>query len=290
MRPRITAILTTAALGAAGLAVATPAALADGTSKTVLVGDESTTIGTGRKTCVLKPGADCRGVVHRWGVEHHGNLRKAKFTRADLRGADFRGADLRGADFRGAKLRHADLRDARLTGARFGDARRNGRVPAEALPPCGLFCEGADLAGAYLQGANLTNVSFFSANLTFANLDNAILIKAHLTFADLLGASLVRANLTSADLRGAKLVPPNEEAASGELPAPIGGRGQDLPITDYRGVVADLTGANLTGANLTGVNLWLRDAKGAAVGNVPLSGAIWSNTTCPDGTVTSTGC
>ncbi len=70
---------TLTALAAVGLAVAAPVALA---------GQQSTTIGTGTKTCVLGPGADCRGVVHRWTVEHHGNLRKAKFTRADLRGAN----------------------------------------------------------------------------------------------------------------------------------------------------------------------------------------------------------
>ena len=113
MRLRTTAILATAALGlaipASGLA------------------NVSTTIGTGKKTCVLKPGADCRGVVHRWTVEHHGNLRKAKFTRADLRGADFKGADLRNADFRGAKLRHADFRGANLKGARFGAPGPNRR-------------------------------------------------------------------------------------------------------------------------------------------------------------------
>ena len=61
MRPR-----TLAALAAVGLSVAAPVALA---------GQQSTTIGTGAKTCALGPGADCRGVVHRWGVEHHGNLR-----------------------------------------------------------------------------------------------------------------------------------------------------------------------------------------------------------------------
>ena len=101
---------TLTALAAVGLAVAAPVALA---------GQQPKTIGTGAKMCVLKPGADCRGVVHRWTVEHHGNLRKAKFTKADLRGADLRGADLRGADFRGAKLRHAELRGANLKGARF---------------------------------------------------------------------------------------------------------------------------------------------------------------------------
>ena len=146
MRPR-----TLTALAAVGLAVAAPVALA---------GQQSTTIGTGAKTCTLKPGADCRGVVHRWTVEHHGNLRKAKFTRADLRGADFRGADLRGADFRGAKLRHADLRGANLKGARLDVVKRagkgaNGWRPG---PSCYPNCQGANLTGANLNGPYLGNV------------------------------------------------------------------------------------------------------------------------------------
>jgi len=43
---------------------------------------QSTTVGTGTKRCVPEPGADCRGVVERWTVEHHGNLRNAKSTGA----------------------------------------------------------------------------------------------------------------------------------------------------------------------------------------------------------------
>jgi len=43
---------------------------------------------------------------------------------------------------------------------------------------------------------------------------------------------------------------------------------------------ADLTGADLTGADLTG----------ALLSGGKLSGVIWSTTTCPDGTVTNTGC
>ena len=137
-------------------------------------------LGTGAKTCVLGPGADCRGVVHRWTVEHHGNLRKAKFTKADLRGADFRGADLRGADFRGAKLRHADLRGARLKGARFDVVKQRGkttngipwRVPVPG-PSCDPNCSGADLQHAILINANLTGANLTGANLTGANLTGA---------------------------------------------------------------------------------------------------------------------
>ena len=205
MRPR-----TLTALAAIGLAIAAPVALA---------GQRSTTIGTGGKTCVLGPGADCRGVVQRWTVEHHGNLRKAKFTKADLRGADFRGADLRGADFRGAKLRHADLRGAHLKGAEIGPAPGS-RKSSNAWPSCAPNCTYADLRGAILSHADLRG-----ANLTRANLTSAWLDYANLTGAKIFSANLAYANLTS---------------------------------------------ANLTSADLTGV--------------------IWSNTTCPNGTVTSIGC
>ena len=217
MRPR-----TLAALAAVGLSVAAPVALA---------GQQSTTIGTGAKTCALGPGADCRGVVHRWGVEHHGNLRKAKFTKADLRGADFRGADLRGADFRGAKLRHADLREARLTGARFDAPPTGGkRANGANTPSCAPNCEGADLSYAYLSDARLANADLAGANLSYANLSGALLVNAKLTsaslnFADLAGASLISANLTGANLTVANLY------------------------------VANLDGANLTAADLTGV-IW----------------------------------
>ena len=167
MRLRTTAILATAALGLTVAGVASAAEL------------PIAPIGTGEKTCVLGPGADCRGVVHRWGVEHHGNLRGAKFTGAHLHGADFRGADLRGADFRGAKLRHADLRGAKLKGARF-HAPPGARKQANQTPSCAPNCQGADLVGANLTGADLSR----------ANLAGALLFGANLTGANLTGATL----------------------------------------------------------------------------------------------------
>lgn len=48
----------------------------------------STAIGTGERTCTLTPGADCRGVAHRWTVKHHGDLRGINLRNADLRGAN----------------------------------------------------------------------------------------------------------------------------------------------------------------------------------------------------------
>ena len=184
MRPR-----TLTALAAVGLAVAAPVAIA---------GQQSTTIGTGAKTCVLKPGADCRGVVHRWTVEHHGNLRKAKFTKADLRGADFRGADLRGADFRGAKLRHADLRGAKLKGARF-DAPPKTVKRANQTPWCAPNCAGANLTGANLTGANLIQVDMFHTDLSEANLSGANLKNGSLLQSNFANANLANANLEKAE-------------------------------------------------------------------------------------------
>ena len=228
MRLRTTAILASAAFG-----LAIPASGLAGVS---------TTVGTGAKTCVLKPGADCRGVVHRWTAEHHGNLRKTKFTRSDLRGADFRGADLRGADFRGAKLRHADLRGAKLTGARFDSAKPMGKKAASGLmpggpntPPCWPNCAGADLSGANLSEGYLAGVNF-----TYANLSNAIL-----TYAYFDGTNLSYANLSNANLSNAILISTN-------LPDP-----------------------NLAGARPV---------------RTVFTAAVWSNTICPNGTVTSTGC
>jgi len=179
------------ALAVVGLAVAAPVALA---------GQQPTTIGTGAKTCVLGPGADCRGVVHRWTVEHHGNLRKTKFTGAHLHGADFRGADLRGADFRGAKLRHADLRGAKLKGARFDVPHKVESKRAGGGLSCAPNCPGADLSHANLSGAILPGANLSSANLSYADLRSANLSNAYLN-----GANLVSADLSNAILDGANL-------------------------------------------------------------------------------------
>ena len=53
---------------------------------------------------------------------------------------------------------------------------------------------------------------------------------------------------------------------------------------------ANLRRANLYRANLTNANLFRANLGGANLTGAILSGAQWANTTCPNGTVTSTGC
>ena len=182
MRLRTATILATAALG-----LAIPA---------TSLASQSTNIGTGTKRCVPEPGADCRGVVERWTVEYHGNLRKAKFTGAVLHGADFRGADLRGADFRGATLRHADLRGANLKGARFGPVKRTGKNTKQVNTSC-AYANNADCYYANLSYANFTQayligVDFAHANLSYANFTSAAVY----------GADMYQANMTGTILLG----------------------------------------------------------------------------------------
>ena len=154
---------------------------------------QSTNIGKGTKRCVPEPGADCRGVVERWTVEYHGDLRKAKFTGAVLYGADFRGADLRGADFRGAKLRHADFRGAKLKGARFDKVKQTGKNTKQGNTSCVYLqqnCPFADLSYANFTGAYLGNVNFVYANLSYANFTSARVWDTNITSATMTGVTL----------------------------------------------------------------------------------------------------
>ncbi|PHX80904.1 MAG: hypothetical protein CK540_05575 [Thermoleophilia bacterium] len=180
MRLRTATILATAALG-----LAIPA---------TSLASQSTNIGKGTKRCVPEPGADCRGVVERWTVEYHGDLRKAKFTGAVLHGADFRGADLRGADFRGATLRHADLRGANLKGARFGPVKRTGKNTKQGNTSCAYAndaaCYYANLSYANFTQAYLSDVNFYYADLSYANFTSSAVVGAVMYNATMTGAIL----------------------------------------------------------------------------------------------------
>ncbi len=111
----------------------------------------------------------------------------------------------------------------------------------------------ANLAGAYLADAPLAAANIVNSNLQFAtfalaNLTGANLSNSNLSGSDFTGADLAGANLTNANLKN-----------------------------------AFLTGANLKGANLTNVNL--TGATGLKSAN--LTNVIWSNTQCPDGTLST---
>ena len=179
--------------------------------------------------------------------------RGAKCVGAKLRGKVKYHGDLRKANFRRADLRFADLRGANLQGADLRSAN----------------LKYADLRGANLKGAKFQYAAPVSGkkakrgNQTPScapNCEGAILYDANLSYANLSYANLNRANLTAANLSHANLT------------------GAEL-------VSSDLWGANLSYANLSWANL-----SGAFLKAATLTGAYWSNTTCPQGTKTNTGC
>ena len=109
-------------------------------------------------------------------------------------------------------------------------------------------------------------------NFTGATLTNAIFTGANLQAANLSGASMTNAQLfavRSGSIFGTPSLPPEWKLIKGYL---VG------PGANLRG--AALGGANFTGANLSGADLSLAD----------VTNAIWSNTTCPNGTTQSTPC
>jgi Bacterial Ig-like domain (group 3)/Pentapeptide repeats (8 copies)/Domain of unknown function DUF11 len=116
-------------------------------------------------------------------------------------------------------------------------------------PPLGqTVTKCAKLQGCDLSGADLTNAPEAGVNLKGASLKGATLVGTDFT-----GAILWGANLSGADLTG-----------------------------------ANLTGANLTGANLLNANLTDANLTGAVTAGANFNGVIWSNTTCPDGTNSTT--
>lgn len=241
----------------------------------------SSSVGTGKKRCTLKAGADCRGIVHRWTVEHHGNLRKVDFRGADIRGADLRGADLRGAKFHGAKLHHADFRGAKLDGVNFGPKTQ---VPkptsitgprAAQQPSCYPNCDGATLTGANMSGASLVGASFLRAKVT----------KANLSYANLNGAVLDYTNFSHSDFTGATL-----RGISGDYPGFVNGTYLNADFTDAYFNGASFIGSTLTSANLTRANLVNANFSFVKWTGVILVGAKWGNTTCPDESVSNSGC
>lgn len=133
-----------------------------------------------------------------------------------------------------------------------------------------MDCSGQDLRGVDLNRQDLTGVNFSHANLTGAMLFNVNLTGDDLTSATLSKANLYQAILTDANLSGA--------VVEGTRLARANLTNANLTNTDL--YVAMMNFSNLTGANLTGADL-----QGAS-----LVGAVWSNTTCPDGSTTNTGC
>jgi len=127
-------------------------------------------------------------------------------------------------------------------------------------------------------------------------LSSAVMTDTNLADADLLGANLT--DITSGGITGTPaalplrwtlvegyLVGPGAVLAGADL------AGASMP--DVHLAEADLAGANLTGTNLTasrlthvnlaGGNLTDANLSGANLDHANLTGAVWNDTTCPDG-------
>jgi Big-like domain-containing protein/pentapeptide repeat protein len=118
-------------------------------------------------------------------------------------------------------------------------------------------------SAAFTQYVN-TNLSGYPklANGAY-NLSNAYLVGGYFVNAPLAGIRLTNSNLTNAIFTAADLT------------------GADLSNSNFKG--ASFSGANLSGATLT--NSTLKGATGLTTAT--LSNVIWSNTTCPDSTVSN---
>jgi uncharacterized protein YjbI with pentapeptide repeats len=183
-------------------------------------------------------------------------LEQLRQKQGSLVGINAEGMNLEGINLRAANLRDANFQNATLTEADLSQAT----------------LVGANLAGADLEDAQLG----FSFTLGNETLENSLRISLPLPEPLKKGANLEGANLKGANLKGANLKGTNLEGAdlSGIIASDADLQKADLETVDLT-IYADLTNANLTGADLTNANL---------------EGAIFCNTTMPDGTVRNDGC
>ena len=155
-------------------------------------------------------------------------------------------------------------------------------VKPENLPACSPNCANADLRGqdmsyaplglnqvnlegADLRGADISGASMAGIRLAKANLGETRAVESIFNVGSLQGASAVKADFTRALFKSTNL--------------------QKVDFTDAKLlgaylVQADLRGANLTRANLTGATFRRNDTQGAT----------FSNTICPNGKKTNSGC
>lgn len=201
------------------------------------------------------------GAILRYADFTNANLTYAKLTNADMQTANLSGANLTGANFTNAWMRSGVrfVGSVGLSSAQIQALRRFSISPSGVQPTCPtsiVVLDSAVFGSLNLTGLNfstafLPDVHFEGANLTNANLGCTSMTGANFTGANLTGASLSRAYMCCA----AQLKFTNANLRNSNL-------------TSAR-IEADFTGADLTGANLTGATLVT---------------AVWSNTTCPDGT------
>jgi uncharacterized protein YjbI with pentapeptide repeats len=152
-----------------------------------------------------------------------------------------------------------------------------------APPYCSNIAPGADLkncdlSGADLSDADLSGADLFESNLTTATLLDTNLSDTNMTLATLAGADADGATFVNATLSDAKL--PDAELAGADM---VGARMTDSHLTDAVLTGADLQDVDFDGASLQGANFTQADLDDAYMTPVNVTGAVWDDTTCPDG-------
>jgi uncharacterized protein YjbI with pentapeptide repeats len=218
------------------------------------------------------------------------DLTNCKMNGVTIPGSELPGDAMQHSNFTGASLNGATigvgnaeetLRDTNMTNASMVGVTVGGTTTFDSASLPGAILKNSiiggtdDFVAADLTGDNLKNVqiptSSFSLAFQFATLAGASLRGASIAGDE----SFNYANMNGADLSGAAisandafstfaLTPPPTTSLVGASLAGATISGSD----DFR--FADLTGADLTGAIVTGSNNF--------------QGALFSNTTCPDGT------
>lgn len=189
---------------------------------------------------------------------------------ADVHRCDLSDATIIGLDLHGLYASWSDL--SRVNGGCDPDLPRTNlagaRIPRAILADaklCDAILTDADLHGSVFTGAALEDASLNRANLSWADLSGA-----NAGFAPFIDANLSNAIWRNGFATGARF--------DGADLHRIDFRGTDLRSTRFLGSdlrYARLNGVDFSGADLTDTN-W-RNSTG-------LASAIFSNTTCPDGT------
>ena len=166
------------------------------------------------------------------------------------------------ASCKGVTHHHADLRGRDLRGVHFEKAKMH-HADFRQADLRGARFDGAKLRGADFSGARLKGAHFGAPKRAGKSTNQAQVAPSCnpiCSGADLRGANFTGANLAGADLTYAYLT------------------------------AANLSYANLAGADLSSANLMSADLTYANLASANFTYAIWNNTTCPNGTVTNTGC
>jgi len=159
--------------------------------------------------------------------------------------------DLHGATFIDTNMENIYAVNFNFTTSTWTNVNARGAILTNADFSSGASLENTDLSNADLSGSNMFAVQIYGNTVAVnANFSNVTMSRARISNADFSGANFTGARLQQADLWSVNLT------------------GANLAGANLQG--ADFTNANLTGANLTGANL---------------TDVIWSNTTCPDGTL-----